>query len=94
MLFNMNFKLDNENWFWCDVCQKVSYDFKCQCQGTSCNAISCKKCYKLHDLVKKYKEQNLAPTKEEAIEINIKKFGTKETPETIMINKIFGKKIE
>lgn len=78
-----------ENWFWCDVCHCVAYDYACECRGTSCNAHGCDKCKPIWDLVTAALNNSMCPTEEEAKLNNLKKWGTKETPETELLNKIF-----
>lgn len=36
--------LKEENWFYCDVCDCVSYRYDCDCNGTACNAHGCGEC--------------------------------------------------
>ena len=38
-----------DNWFYCNLCKCVSYDYKCECHATYCNAGGCDKCYHLHE---------------------------------------------
>lgn len=37
-------QLNPENFFYCRICNTVSYDLKCECGGTACNGGGCDKC--------------------------------------------------
>lgn len=73
-----------DNWFYCNHCKCISYDYKCECLGTYCNAGGCDKyrhLYKLVVLAKKVK--NHPPIKE------LKK-RTEYNKEDELLKKIFG----
>lgn len=85
-----NLALRRENWFWCPTCHCVSYDYGCECKGTSCNAHGCDKCKPLWDLVRAAENNHMAPNEEEAKANNVKRWGQVLTPEEVLLNKIFG----
>ena len=47
----MDITLKRENWFYCDVCDCISYRYGCECYGTACNAGGCDKCKSIWDIV-------------------------------------------
>ena len=53
--------LKEENWFWCDLCEAVTYSYGCECQATSCNCGGCDKCAPLHPIVEEATKQKNHP---------------------------------
>lgn len=51
-------KLIEENWFWCNLCECISYNFQCSCHGSYCNCGGCDKCLPLRNLVKEAIKNN------------------------------------
>ena len=79
-----------ENWFWCDLCRCVSYNYECECHATSCNAAGCDKCAPTQKIVDMLRKLNLKPTEAFAKANNLKKWGSVKTPETKLMEEIFG----
>ena len=82
--------IKRDNFFYCDICDEVSYDFECECGATLCNGAGCEKCTPLFDILRQYYNEGLFPTKEEALKLNIEKFGEEQTPETKLLTSIFS----
>jgi len=61
-------KINPDNWFWCDLCKCISYDYHCECGSTLCNGTGCEKCAHLQHIVELAREKGLAPSKEELVE--------------------------
>jgi hypothetical protein len=86
----MNVTIKPENWFWCDLCECVSYNYECECHGSWCNAGGCDKCHELRMMLERLHDLNMFPSKEFALENNLRRFGSKEIPENALLRKIFG----
>ena len=85
-----DFVLKKENWFWCDLCMCISYLYECECHATSCNCGGCEKCRPLHELVKIAEDNGNHPTEEECKANSLKRWGSKDSPETKLLDEIFG----
>ena len=73
-----------DNWFYCNHCDCVSYDYKCECLATYCNAGGCSKCRHFHELVRlAIKGKNHPPIEE----LKNKK---EHNQEDELLKKIFG----
>lgn len=60
--------LKRENWFWCPGCERISYDFKCECLGTLCNGGGCIKCDRVWKEANQAVNNNTCPSVEDLIE--------------------------
>jgi hypothetical protein len=85
----MNVGINPENFFWCDLCDRISYDYQCECRSSYCNAGGCPECQKLRELVEMAYVVNDIPSEAEARKNSLKKFGS-ESPESKMMRKMFG----
>ena len=56
-------KLKTENWYWCNNCNCIAYNYTCGCKGTSCNAGGCKLCDPVAKKVKEIIKNGKAPKK-------------------------------
>lgn len=59
--------LKEENWFYCDVCDCVSYRYDCDCSGTACNAHGCDKCKPQWGVVSEAIEHGNHPSTEKLV---------------------------
>ena len=87
----MSVTINSDNWFWCDVCENVSYIYGCECHGSLCNAGGCDKCHELSEAIRELVRLDMIPSKEFAIKNNLKRWGDRKTPERRLMESIFSK---
>lgn len=84
--------IKKENWFYCDVCDTLSYDTKCECLSTLCNAGGCDKC----DLILREVDAAICsgcyPSIDEIKDNTSKMYGS-QSPEKRLLDGIFGIRI-
>ena len=80
-------ELSRDNWFWCDLCERVAYDYSCECYGTSCNGGGCPKCKHLWTLVPLAKKLGMSPDEQE---LRARCEANGGTAENKLLKEIFG----
>jgi hypothetical protein len=86
----MNVEIKKENWFYCDLCDSISYDFKCKCGASACNGAGCDECKDLHIIIDKMIDNKTCPTLEECKENNLIRWGEVNHYQNF-IEKVLGK---